>query len=129
MRYLSAEDILQIHSAILDETGGMHGLRDRHAILSLENAPKQKVFGKELYPTVFLKAALYARDIVMNHPFLDGNKRTGMSCAIVFLEDNGYVFTIREGGVEKFALEIVKEKLDPKSISLWLKKYSKKRKS
>ena len=113
---------------ILDETGGMHGVRSHHAILSLENSPKQIVFGKELYPTVFLKAAIYARDIIMNHPFVDGNKRTGMACAIVFLEDNGYVTTIKEGEIEKFALRVVTEKLDLESISAWFRKHSRKNK-
>lgn len=129
MRYLSAEDILQIHSMIIDETGGMHGVRNNHAISSLENTPKQKVFGKELYPTIFLKAALYARDIIMNHPFIDGNKRTGMTCASIFLEDNGHQMTVKDGGVEEFALQIVEEKLDVEIISAWFKKYSKKLKS
>lgn len=114
---------------VVDETGGSHGIHDFHTILSLENSPKQEVFGKELYPSVFLKASLYARDIIMSHPFVDGNKRTSMSCAIIFLEDNGYTVSVKEGGIEEFALRIVKEKLEPKDISAWLKKHSKKIKS
>jgi len=129
VRYLLAEDILHIHSMIIDETGGMHGVRNHHVILSLENSPRQIVFGKELYPTIFLKAAIYVRDIIMSHPFIDGNKRTGIICATVFLEDNGYTFTIPEGGIEEFTLRIVEEKLDPESISTWLNKYSRKIKS
>ncbi len=125
MDYLSKEDILQIHSIAIDETGGLHGVRDHVAILSLENAPKQKVFGKELYPTIFLKAAIYARDIIMNHPFLDGNKRTGMVAASVFLENNGYEVAAREGEIEKFALKIIADKLSVGAIAAWFKKHSK----
>ncbi len=109
----------------IDETGGLHGVRNHAAILSLENAPKQKVFGKELYPTIFLKAAVYARDIIMNHPFLDGNKRTGMVAASVFLEDNGYAVVSKEGEIEKFALKIIKDRLSVEAIAVWLKKHSK----
>lgn len=124
MRYLSKEDILQIHSMAIDETGGMHGIRDLSAILSSEIAPRQKVFGKELYSTVFLKAAVYARDIILNHPFLDGNKRTGMAVAFVFLEDNGYLSIVREGEIYAFALKIIKEKLKVEVIARWFKKHT-----
>lgn len=109
----------------IDETGGSHGVRDLSAILSIENSPKQKVFGKELYPTVFLKAGLYARNIIQNHPFLDGNKRTGMIGAFVFLEDNGYMSIAKEGEIYAFALEIIKEKLGVEAIAAWFAAHSK----
>jgi len=117
---------LQIHSMAIDETGGIHGIHNYDAILSLEVTPKQKVFGKELYPTIFLKAAVYARDIIMIHPFLDGNKRTGMISASIFLEDNGYKIVVKEGEIEKFALRIISEKLNLDTIVAWFKKHSKK---
>ena len=111
---------------VVDETGGLHGIRDRNILLSLEDTPRQEVFGKELYPTVFLKAAVYARSILMNHPFVDANKRTGMTCADIFLEENGYVIKVKEGGIEEFALRVVNERLDLKDTATWLKKHSKK---
>lgn len=126
MKYLTKEQILLIHSMAIDETSGLHGVRDYHVILSLEVAPKQKVFNKELYPTIFLKTAVYARDIIMNHPFLDGNKRTGMTAAGVFLENNGYKIIAKEGEIEKFALKIINEKISLETIAAWLKKHSKK---
>ncbi|KKW15839.1 MAG: Death on curing protein [Parcubacteria group bacterium GW2011_GWA2_50_10b] len=110
----------------IDETSGSHGVRDNHAIFSLENSPKQKVFSQELYPTAFLKAAVYIREILMNHPFVDGNKRTGMTCAFVFLENNGFVSTAHEGEIEKFALRVIGDKLDPRAIASWLQKHVKK---
>ena len=94
-KYLSEAEILLIHSRLIDETGGLHGIRDLHAILSVIEQPRQAVFGKELYPTVFLKAAVYARHIIAHHPFLDGNKRTGITAASVFLSDNGYTIEAR----------------------------------
>ena len=124
--YLTAERILQIHSMLIDETGGSHGLRETNAILSTEQMPQQMVFGKELYPDVFLKAAVYARNIIVNHSFVDGNKRTGMTAAFVFLERNRYESTAKEGEIEKFALKIVTEKLSLEVIADWLKKHSKK---
>ena len=111
---------------VVDETGGMHGVRNHHAVLSLEHAPRQVVFGKELFPTAFEKAAVYARDIIMNHPFLDGNKRTGITAAITFLENNGFAFQTQEGGVERFALGIVKKRLAVAEVAKWLKKRTRK---
>lgn len=52
-----------MHSMAIDETGGAHGVRDYHALLSLEKSPRQSAFGKELFPTIHEKAAVYARDI------------------------------------------------------------------
>lgn len=126
MRYLTVRQILLIHSLVIDETGGSHGVRDHNAILSLEASPRQSVFGKELYPTIFMKAAVYARGIIMNHPFLDGNKRTGMTTASVFIANNGYKIYAEEGEVEEFALCVVSEKLDLEEIAEWFKSHSKK---
>lgn len=126
MHYLTKDQILFIHSLIIDETSGSHGVRDLHAILSLEKSPAQSVFGKELYPTIFEKAALYVRDIIMNHPFVDGNKRTGVTAASVFLENNGYEIIAHEGEFEKFALRIVSERLEIAAIAQWFKTRSRK---
>jgi len=126
MNYLSEQQIRIINQLVLRETGGLLGVRDHHALSSLENLPKQIAFGKELYEGIHMKAALYARNIIMGHIFTDGNKRTGMLCALTFLENNGYVLEINKGGIEKFAPKIVLEKLELKEIADWLKKNSRK---
>ena len=105
----------------------MHGLRDYGALLSIEAMPKQKVFELELYKNIFEKAAAYAKFIILNHPFLDGNKRTGISAASVFMENNGYAIEAQEGEIEKFALTIATEKLEIPEIARWLEKHSKKK--
>lgn len=124
MRYLLPEEILEVHSVVIDETGGSHGVRDRDTIASLEHLPRQAAFGKELYPTLFLKAAVYIRNIIFSHPFIDGNKRTAMASGDVFLQLNGYRITVPRGGVEAFALEIIARHHDLKAIAEWLKKNS-----
>ena len=126
VRYLTIEQILLIHSMVIDETGGSHGILNQHALLSVIAAPAQEVFGQELYPTIFLKASVYARDIVTNHPFMDGNKRTGMVSASVFLENNGHVIDSKEGEIEKMALKIIVEKFKLEDIADWFIKHSKK---
>ena len=126
MRYLTIEQILLIHSMIVDETGGSHGVRDHAGILSVVALPQQRAFGAELYPNIFQKAAVYARGIIMTHPFIDGNKRTGMTTASVFLEDNGYIIIAHEGEIERFAVSVVVRKLVLENIARWFKKHSKK---
>ncbi len=111
---------------VIDETGGLHGVRDQHLLLTLEDLPQQKAFGKELYAGIFIKAAVYARSIIQNHPFLDGNKRTAMLVAGTFLEDNGYTVIAEEGEIEKLAVDIATKKYDLEAIAEWFKKHSKK---
>lgn len=126
MRYLSPEDILQIHSALIDETGGTHGVRDIGIVQSASATPRQIVFGKILHPDIFQKAAAYAQIIIQHHPFLDGNKRTGITAAFVFLADNGYLAIAKRGEIEKFSLAIVHEKIDIPTIAIWFKQHTRK---
>lgn len=111
---------------IIEETGGTHGVRELEVIEGLTLSPKQSVFNQDLYPTLYDKAAVYAREIMMRHAFVDGNKRSGMTAAFVFLENNGYVATAKQGEIEKFALRIVLEHLDIPEITKWLKSKSRK---
>jgi len=126
VQYLTKEQILLIHSMVIDETGGSHGVRDLGAILSLEALPQQSFSGKELYPTLFQKAAVYAYGIIFNHPFVDGNKRCAMTSAAVFLENNGYKVVADEGIIEEFALRIIQDKLDRDAVATWYKQHAKK---
>ncbi len=112
-----------MHSFVVDETGGLHGIRDRGRLESVIARPSQVVFGRELYDTIFAKAAVYAHAIIFDHPFLDGNKRTAMTAAFIFLEDNGYTATAKAGEIETFAIEVVTKKFDIPTIAAWLKKH------
>lgn len=126
MYYLTAADILEIHSIVLDETGGSHGVRDSHTLHTLEELPQQQTFGVELYPGVLTKAALYVRNIIFSHPFVDGNKRTAMGAADIFLQLNGYCISVERGGLEDFAVSVVEKHLSLEQITVWLKKHTKK---
>lgn len=128
MNYLTAAQILLIHSMIVDETGGLHGVRDRHALESLVESEAQVVFGRELYPGVFHKAALYGYRIIMGHVFSDGNKRTGMTSAAICLENNGYQFYSEKGEIEQFALRVIEQKLEIQAIADWFEKHARKNK-
>jgi len=122
------ENILLIHSAIIDETGGSHGVRDHERLLGIVAHPKQIVFGKEIRPTLFDKAASYGFDIIKYHPFTDGNKRSGMLCMGAFLELNNFKIDVKTGMIEKMAVDIVVKNLEIHDIAKWLKKWSKRKK-
>lgn len=127
MKHLSVDDIEIIHIQIIDASGGSHGVRDRNRIESAVNSVHQTAFGTELYPSIFEKAAVLARGIVSDHPFLDGNKRTGIMSALVFLNLNGYDTSLLSSKeLEDFAVQIAVEHLTVKQIASWLKKNSKK---
>jgi death on curing protein len=119
LKYLSEEDILLIHTRVIDRVGGLHGIRDRNAVKSVTVQPRQAVFGKELYSTIFLKAAVYVRNIIAHHPFLDGNKRTGVTTASVFLSENDHAIVAKEGEFYSLALHIAEDKWDYEEIAKW----------
>lgn len=103
-RFLSVEEILELHERLVERFGGSHGLRDLGMLESAVAMP-QAGFGEAyLHEDIFEMAAAYLFHIVMNHPFIDGNKRTGTHSALVFLADNGYAVTLSQD--EKYDLVI-----------------------
>lgn len=127
MRYLTLEQVLQLHVIAIRHSGGTEGIRDLGRIESVIAAQRQAVFGEELYVTVYEKAAAIVRGIIADHPFIDGNKRTGMLAALTFLRVNNYSFTAKTGELEDFAVKIATEKLDVKVIAAWFKRHSTKK--
>ncbi len=89
MIYLSFEQIIELHDALIDTFGGLLGIRERGLVESALAAPMMAVFGEELYKTIYHKAAAYLFYIARNHAFLDGNKRTAAAAALLFLRVNG----------------------------------------
>jgi len=125
-RYLTVKEILRLHFQLIEDFGGSHGVRDENRLLSIEQAPAQVVFGQEQYPSLFDKAAVYARNIIGDHPFTDGNKRTGITCAGIFLMRNGLKLTAAPNELEDFAIRIATDKPDIAEIASWFKSHSQK---
>jgi death-on-curing protein len=87
---------------------------------------RQEVFGEELYPELHEKAAVLLRGIIADHAFVDGNKRTGIMSALVFLNLNSEdtsILTDKE--LEDFAVQVAVERLDVPTIAAWLRAHSK----
>jgi death-on-curing protein len=122
--YLTAEQILFIHYRLVSETGGEHGLRDLGLLESAVARPRQTFGNEELYPNIFEKAAALMESLVNNHPFIDGNKRTGIACTVLFLRQNGITFSAKNSELEKFTLRVASSKIKRSEIAVWLKKHS-----
>jgi death on curing protein len=87
--FLDLEEVLEIHALQLDEFGGIAGVRDRGLLESAVEQARATGFGELLHADLFEMAAAYLFHIVKNHAFLDGNKRTALVTALVFLDING----------------------------------------
>jgi len=103
-RFLTVEEVLDLHEQLVGRFGGGHGLRDLGMLASAVAMPQAGFGDSYLHEDLFEMAAAYLFHIVMNHPFIDGNKRTGAHAAFVFLADNGYAVTLSQD--EKYDLVI-----------------------
>ena len=86
---ISTEELLIIHKLLIDQFGGSHGVRDKSSLNSAINRPFATFDQQELYPEPVDKAAAILESIVTNHPFIDGNKRTGYVLARLLLLKSG----------------------------------------
>src|SRR3989338_5955291 len=128
MEYLSTADILAVHDRIIEETGGMLGVREENLLQSIAQRPKTAFGGAEQFPDIFTKAAVYLESIATYHVFLDGNKRTALTVAAVFLLLNGYEATLPVEESETFMLAAAQRQKTLDEIAAWLKKRSRKKK-
>ncbi len=125
VRYLDLEEILRLHFQVIEDYGGSHGVRDEGRLKSVVEAPKQEVFGKQQYKTVYEKAAVYLRNIIGDHPFIDGNKRTALTTCIIFLSRNDLDIIATPKELENFTVKISTDHLDITEIESWLRSHSK----
>ena len=124
--YLTLEQILLIHDQGIEQFGGSHGIRDLALLESAVMRPQSTFGGKDLYKSFFDKAAALMHSIILNHPFVDGNKRTGSVSAIVFLTLNRYEVNVTNDNLVLTAIEAANKEIDIEQISIWLKKHSEK---
>ena len=89
MKRMSKEQILMLHSQLVEETGGTDGVRDFNLLESAIETPFQAFGGEELYPTIQAKGARLGYGLIKNHCMLDGNKRIGAHAMCVFFALNG----------------------------------------
>ena len=121
---LTAQQILFIHARLIDTTGGEHGLRDL-GLLESAVARSQATFdGKELYPDLFQKAAALMQSLGQNHPFVDGNKRTAITAASLFLQQNGRRLQTTNEALELFTFLVVNEQPSLDEMTSWFQTHT-----
>lgn len=120
IEYLTVEQVIELHDAMIKRYGGLPGIRDKNLLHSAVDAPKAGMFGQEMYPSVYEKAAVYLYHIVRNHPFNDANKRTGYAVALVFLEVNNAKKRFKKEDLENLVVEVAKGKESKEQIARFL---------
>ncbi len=123
-RHLSPQQVLFIHARLTDETGGDHLLRDVGLLASAVARPRAVFGGEELYPDLFAQAAALMQSLVLNHPFLDGNKRTGIIAAALLLLRNGYRLTADNAELERFTFAVVNGRQTPDAMAAWFRAHT-----
>ena len=124
MNYLSAQQVLFINARLIAETGGKTGLRDMALLESAVARPRATFDDKELYPSLFEKAAALFDSLVNNHPFIDGNKRTGITSTAMLLLINGVRLSCSQGELEVFTLKVATAHPPLVELAGWLKEHS-----
>ena len=120
--HLGVDIVREIHAEALKQFGGLNGVRDENLLASAVLAPQSSFGGKSPYSDVVDVAAAYLFYICRNHPFLDGNKRTAMMSAIVFLRLNGIEPELDSERWEKLMLDVAASRLDRDQTTARLRK-------
>ncbi len=123
---INIEIVKYFHSILIDEFGGSSGIRDLNALKAAIQRPYSTFDGKDLYPTIYDKAAALVESLVKNHAFVDGNKRIGYVMLRFFLIESGYDLSASQTDKYNFIIEISKGNLEFEGIKKWIVKNAQK---
>lgn len=121
---LDIEQVLYIHDEIVKAAGGKHGMRDFALLHSALERCKATFDGYDLYPSLFEKSAALLHSLVMNHAFLDANKRTAYAMMVRFLNSNGYSISAEQSEIVRFCIAVDNDGLKGKEIVAWLEQHT-----
>ncbi|MBD3277570.1 MAG: type II toxin-antitoxin system death-on-curing family toxin [Candidatus Aegiribacteria sp.] len=124
MRYLSISEVLELHDRLISSSGGLKGIRDLGALESAVSQPFITFEQKDLYPDLISKAAAICFSLVMNHPFLDGNKRVGHAAMETFLILNEASFNCSVNEQERVMLNLAEGNMDRAEFTKWVKAHT-----
>jgi len=118
IRWLSGNEVMALHELSIARFGGTHGIRDKNLLESAISRPQNMAIYDSA--SIFELAACYAHGIVKNHPFVDGNKRTSISAAGVFLELNGYILETNSAEMIVAVMHLAASKMQAEQFAMWL---------
>ncbi|NJR62760.1 MAG: type II toxin-antitoxin system death-on-curing family toxin [Cyanobacteria bacterium CRU_2_1] len=122
MRFLTLIEVLELHRRVIEQSGGAFGIREVGFLESAIAQPRMTFGGEDLYPSLIEKAAALGFSIIMNHPFVDGNKRTGHAVTETFLVLNGMEISASVDEQEGVILAIASGELGRETFVEWLKR-------
>ncbi len=122
-RYLTFSEVLELHQSILERWGGAGGIRDINALESALAQPRQSFGEVDLYPDLASKAAALCFSLVLNHPFIDGNKRIGHAAMEVFLMVNGQELRASVDDQERTMLDLASGQLTRDPFLEWVRQH------
>ena len=120
MKRLNKEQILKLHSQLLEQTGGINGVRDSNLLESAIETPFQIFAGEELYPTIQAKGTRLGYGLIKNHCMLDGNKRIGIHAMLVFLALNGIALRYTQKELYEMVLAVADGRLEYEDMLRWV---------
>jgi death-on-curing protein len=119
--YLSVDQVLALHRDLVRAFGGILPVRDR-GLLDAAVARAAATFGGEdLYPDFAAKAAALMHSLVLNHPFVDGNKRVGAAAAELFVECNGSLIVATDDEFERVTLDVARGVVEAEALAIWFR--------
>jgi len=121
IRYLNVNEILEVHSRVMQATGGSLGLLDLGALESATAQPRMTFDDRELYPTLPEKAAALGFSLMQNHPFVDGNKRTSHAAMETFLSLNGHEINASVDEQQTILLRVAASEMQREPFLEWLR--------
>ncbi len=119
--YLGLEQIVELHSFQIERYGGATGLRDRGALEAAVARPQATFGGEDLYPDLADKAAALMHSLVMNHAFVDGNKRVGVHATLLFLLANDVELDLGPDELTETVLAVAKGELGAEAVAIWIR--------
>lgn len=120
MTRLSKKQIIRLHSKLIVRYGGLDGIRDENALDAAVEIPFQTFGGDDLYPSVTEKAVRLAYGLILDHPFIDGNKRIGTMAMLMFLELNHISLVYDEDDLISVMLSIASGKNNDHDLLNWI---------
>lgn len=122
--FLSLAQVDDLHVVQLKLFGGAEGLRDGGALEAAVARPAMTFGGEDLYPDLPSKAGALMHSLVMNHPYVDGNKRVGAHAAILLLRLNGFRTTFSSADLEEITLSGARGEVDAEALAIWFRQRS-----
>lgn len=123
-RFLSVDDLLDIHQDMIASYGGSDGIRDMGLLESAAAMPEAGMAGQYLHTDLFEMGAAYLFHLTSNHPFVDGNKRVGTAAALVFFELNGVRIVATNHAIVKLTLGVARGETTKSAVAEFFRKNS-----